>query len=402
MRALAVACGMLLGLPGSAIAQDFSWSGLIDARLVAPSGQSSNLDGGFGKLRWGDGRGSPVIPDLGGAILRGSAALTPDLRVVAEIRYDPRQKTAVDLIDAYVRWRPVSTSRWRLSLKAGAFFPPVSLENTNIGWTPEWTVTSSAINSWVGEELRILGGEAMLEWRGDVDRLALTVSAFGMNEPAGEAIADRGWTFSDRPTGLLDHIRLPNVEFTPPGPAYSYNFRQLDHAVGWYAGVSWERPDVGRIALLHYDNGADPAAFDGTEFGWRTKFWSLGLSTQIGPVVLLSQGMIGTTAIVPNVSSPSTTAFWAWYVLAGIERGAWRYALRLDQFGTREITPGFGLKGDERGMAGTAAVTWTPRKGMSITGEVLTVGYDQSSRAKIGKSPHAIETQAQLAFRLSF
>ena len=102
LRGLIFACGVWLGLPGSALAQDFNWSGLVDARLVAPSGQSSNFDGGFGKLRWGDGRGSPVIPDLGGAILRGSATLTPDLRFVAEIRYDPRQKTAVDLIDAYV------------------------------------------------------------------------------------------------------------------------------------------------------------------------------------------------------------------------------------------------------------------------------------------------------------
>src|SRR5580704_1547165 len=167
------------------MAQELDLSGLADLRLVAPPGLTSNTNGGFGMSPWGDGRGSPIIPEFDQAVLRGSAQITPDLRAVAEIRYDPSQKTVVDLIDAYVRYRPVSTSRWRWSVRTGAFFPPVSLENTGIGWTPEWTLTPSAINAWVGEELRIIGGESTIEWRGDVDTFEFTAAAYGLNQPAG-------------------------------------------------------------------------------------------------------------------------------------------------------------------------------------------------------------------------
>jgi hypothetical protein len=396
-----VLAGLLFCTPFAAKGQDLSLSGLLDLRLVAPSGQDSHTDGAFGKLRYGDGRGSPVLPDLGGAVLRGSAALTPDLRVVVEIRYDPMQKTAVDLLDAYARYRPVSTSRWRWSLKGGAFFLPISLENTGIGWSPEWTITPSAINSWVGSELRILGGEAMLEWRGDVDRFEFVAGAFAFNESAGEVIASFGWTFTDRVAGLFDHFRMANV-LSPGGtPDYDSEFRQFDHSAGWYLGATWERPDVGRISLLRYDNNADPNAHSADDFGWRTKFWSLAGSTQLGPVVILSQAMVGRTTIQPG-GRTAATDFWAYYVLAGIERGDWRFAVRFDQFATTKTNSFAALNGDEHGVAGTVAAIWTPRKGISLASEVLTVDYTRPKRALFGKPAHVTELQAQLALRLSF
>ncbi len=375
-------------------------SGLADLRLVAPSSQTSNTDGGFGKLSWGDGRGSPVLPEFAQGVLRGSVLLTPELRAVAEIRYDPAQKTVVDVLDAYVRYRPVSTTRWLWAVQAGAFFPPISLENGGIGWSPEWTLTPSAINAWIGDELRIFGAEASVEWRGDIDSFEFKAAAFGDNEPAGAAIASYGWTFNDRATGLFDHVRMPNV--FSGSPSYVYEFRQFDHSVGWYASATWERPEIGRISLLRYDNEADPNAHDSYEFNWHTRFWSLSASTEIGPVVILAQGMLGATTIEPFAGFVSTTNFWSYYVLAGYERGDWRFAMRFDQFGTSEKSPGPGPKNDEQGVALTTAVTWTLRKGISLVGEVLAIDYNRAQQVLIGKPTHTIETQAQIALRLSF
>jgi hypothetical protein len=389
-------------LPCSAMAQDFSLSGMADLRLVAPSGQDSNENGGLGVLPWGDGRGSPVIPELDQAVLRGSALILPDLRATAEIRYDPTQKTVVDLLDAYVRYRPVSTSAWRWSVRTGAFFPPISLENGGIGWSPEWTLTPSAINAWVGEELRIIGSEATIEWRGDVDHFEFTAAAYGLNEAAGVAMYAYGWTFNDPATGLLDHVRLPNAISFTGTPWYSDEFRQFDHSIGWYAGLTWDRPDIGRISLLRYDNEADPNAHDNSEYGWHTRFWSLSASTEIGPVIILAQAMTGATTIEPFAGYTDTTNFWACYVLAGIEQGDWRYAVRFDEFGTAELNPSSPPGNDQHGVALTAAVTWTVRKGIRITGELLGVDYRQAERTLIGKPPHVVETQAQLALRLSF
>jgi hypothetical protein len=390
------ACGRAQGL-------DFHSEGLLDLRLVAPSSQRSNLDGGLGKLRWGQ-ADAPVQPELGGLSWQGAVGLTPELWAVTDLRFDTQQRNAVDVLDAFVRYRPVSVTRWRWSVKAGAFFPPVSLENTGPGWTTEWTLTPSAIDAWVGDELRTIGSEGSLEWRGDVDRIEATVAVYGWNQPAGVAMADRGWSFNDRALGLLDHIRLPDASaraLGSQGRLYSSEFRQIDGTPGWYAGIAWERPELGRVALLRYDNMADPTAHDG-EFAWRTKFWSLGVSTEWAGVVLLMQAMVGSTVITPSPSFSSTTDFWAAYVLAGYERGDWRYAVRFDRFATDEHRPGAGPRGSEQGFAGTVAVTWSPRKWLQLTGELVGIDSVRDQRLLEDRPPRALEGQAQLAVRVRF
>jgi hypothetical protein len=398
------ACALALAA-GSARAQEFHLDGMLDLRVFHPSGQRGNLDGGLGKTERGSGeRPSAAGVAFDALVLRGVAELTPDFHIVAELRSDPRQKAAVDLLDAYAVWRPVSITRWRWTLKGGAFFPPISLENERIGWTSDWTLTPSAINSWVGDELRTIGTEGTLEWRGDVDHFEAKVAVFGWNEPAGAAIEDRGWAFSGMPHGLFDHVRIASVAGSSGrtvAHSYSYDFKQLDGTPGWYAGITWERPDFGRLSLLRYDNMADPSAHDSNDFGWRTKFWSLGYSTELGELVVLAQAMIGSTVIVPVPSFVSTTHFYAGYVLVGWEREHWRYALRFDQFGTHETQPGPD-QNSEHGMALTAAITWSPVTWARITAEVLEVDSWRTQRSRLGKSPRALETQAQLALRILF
>src|SRR6185295_12162247 len=143
----------------------------------------------------------------------------------------------VDLVEAYFKYRPVSTTPLRWSFKAGAFFPPISLENDGIGWTSPWTLTPSAINSWVGEELRTIGGEGRLEWRGAAHQLEAFGALYAANEPAGALLADRGWALHDRPTGLFDRVRIPDAmaaTLRRSAPFYEGPFQQLDGRVGWY------------------------------------------------------------------------------------------------------------------------------------------------------------------------
>ena len=267
-----------------------------------------------------------------------------------------------------------------------------------------WTLTPPAINAWVGEELRILGSEATLEWRGAQDYFQLTAAAFAGNETAGAAIDAYGWTFNNRATGLFDHVRLPNALSEYGGSVNSNEFRQFDHSVRWYAGVTWERPELGRLALLRYDNEADPNAHDATEAAWHTKFWSLGFSTEIGPVQVLAQALAGSTATGPDGlgGSDDTTDFWAYYVLAGIERGDWRFAVRYDQFGTTNLTGEDPPHNNQHGVALTTAATWTVHKGVALIGELLAADYSQKQRALVGKPAQVTEVQAQLALRLTF
>jgi hypothetical protein len=403
----------MAGLSVSASADDYAYAinGYGDFRLVYPSDTDGFLDGGAGKTRWGDEAGATRLkPELGAMVLRGIYIADPSLRLTAELRYDTQQKTALDVLDAYFRFRPVSLSRWRWSVKGGAFFPPVSLENTEIGWTSPWTLTPSAINSWVGDELRIIGAEGLLEWRGDVDYLAASGGLFALNQPAGVAIAQRGWTFDDQPVGLLDHVRLPDAIAAaragpeqPYNPLYAEEFQQVDGNPGWYGSVSWERPDYGRLTALYYDNNADPSAVNATAAAWHTKFWSGGATTQIGNVVLIAQALTGSTAIHPPGFTLLATDFRAAFLLAGWQRRNWRYALRADLFSTSNNTGGAPPSGGEHGQALTAAISWKPYRWLRLTSELIHIDSWRPQRVLDDNGAPAVrETQVQMAARFSF
>jgi hypothetical protein len=380
--------------------------GYADLRLVHTPAERNWNAGGLGKVRYGgseSGAGTGLRP--GELSLVGAALLPGGLQAVAHVRAEPEQRTAVDVVEAYLRWRPVSTSRWRWAVKAGAFFPPVSLENDGVAWTSRYTLTPSAINSWVGEELRTIGAEGRLEWRGETDRLEAVAALFGWNDPAGTMLAYGGWHFTDRPTGLIDRLQVPNeVQFhrgrIPPG--YTDVAREIDDRAGYYAGASWRRDGVGRLAVLRYDNRARPDAFRSV-FAWDTRFWSIGAAAEPLPgLTLLAQGLRGATIVTPSAAAHSRTRYQAAYLLASLELDRWRLSLRGDVFATRERSPAPRVELSEHGTAMTAAVSYRLAAGVRLTGEVLRVDSYRLQRTAVQLPARAVETQAQLAVRLYF
>lgn len=388
-------------LAGGAGAQDLTGGGYLDLRLVNSGGERAAVDGGSGKTRYGDDGNAAHLAE---AALYGNLQLTEDVLVFADLRYEPAQRAAVDLLESYIRYRPVSMSRWRWSVKAGAFFPPVSEENTAPGWTSPWTLTPSAINSWVGQELRTIGAEGKVEWRGDADKIEAEAAAFGWNDVAGVAVADGGWILTDRITGLLDRLRLPNAAAPRRhSAAWREPFTEIDKTPGWYAGLSWKHEDWGRLDLLYYDNEANPNAFD-NEFAWHTKFVSAGLSTTLGPVTVLAQAMSGTTEVQPQANdSAYVTDFQAAYLLLGYRLGDWRVAARGDIFATEahdHDDPGARLS--EHGAAETLALSWQPVQYLKLTFEGLRVASFRTQRLSFGLPPGQVDHQAQLAAKFMF
>lgn len=400
-RLLALALSVL---PARAVAQiDYGVSGYIDLRLVAPSDETSWLQGGLGKTRYGNGDSHLQLAELIG---QGYVLLTPEILTVAVLRIEPEQRTLVDALETYVRYRPVSTSPWRWSVKGGAFFAPFSLENTELGWSGYWTITPSAINSWFGEELRTIGGEGTLDWRTPEGTLEFIASGFGWNDPAGVMVADRGWTLNDRITGLIDHLREPDATvllFGNQPPGSTPIFKELDGRAGWYAGISWDDESNWHLEAEYYNNEADPAAHQGDAFGWRTRFWNLGASWKFDNFTLLSQALTGDTAIVPFAGFTSITDFDSAYLLAGWERDEWRVAVRGDWFRTKtNNTFGPSPALSENGKAVTAAVSWLPEDWVRLTGELLLVDSKRDERAIVGLDPQQTNAQLQLSARFYF
>lgn len=113
----------------------------------------------------------------------------------------------------------------------GCVFLPISLENEQTGWSTFWTVTPSAINSWIGSELRTIGAEGTLQWRRNGGTVTVIGALFGDNDPAGILISFRGWSFDDRVTGLFEKTRLPNAMAAilhQPVPLERNLFQEID------------------------------------------------------------------------------------------------------------------------------------------------------------------------------
>jgi len=387
--------GLLVAGPGKG--QDISGGGYLDLRLANSGSERAAVDGGPGKTRFGDGG---TAFHLAEAAAYGNVQLTEDVLLYGDLRYEPSQRTAVDLVESYLRYRPVSLTPWRWSIKAGAFFPPISEENTAPGWTSPWTLTPSAVNSWVGEELRTIGAEGKVEWRGESDRLEAEVAVFGWNDVAGVAVAERGWVMTDRVTGLFDRLRLPNaVSSGGRGAAWREPFTEIDSSPGWYAGVSWRHEDWGKLDLLYYDNEADPHAFE-HEFAWHTRFISAGGTTGIGPVTVLAQVMSGTTTIAPDADESYDTDFQAAYLLLGYRLGDWRIAARADFFATE--AQNYDSRLSEHGTSQTVALSWVPEEHVKLTLEGLRVDSWRTQRLSYGLSPGQVDHQVQLGVKVSF
>jgi hypothetical protein len=391
-------------LPPGAIAQDFQAHGFADLRVVSADAETSWTHGGLGKTRYGDSDGLRV----GGAALSAIWQARPDLLVAADLRYQPQYRSTVAVIEAFARYRPVSTNAWRWSLKAGEFFPPISLENDAIGWTSPWMLTSSAINTWIGEELRTLGAEFRLEHRGERNTFEAGAALFTANDPVGEILFARGWSLGDLVAGIGSRLREPDAyaDLIGVAPPRRYNpFTEIDDRVGFYGDFTWRSSEFGRATLLYYDNRANASAFQpfnhGDElYAWRTHFTSLGAQTGVGNLVLIGQAMAGTTEIAPS-GFRGEAHFSAAYVLAGWNLGAWRPALRLDAFTTREDPAALPAL-SEHGNAITLALNWRPLAWLRLTGEALRVDSTRDQRLALGLASHQVDRQLQLNARVLF
>ncbi len=397
----------LMAMTTRLFAQDVSLHAYVDARLVSAPDQLSWTQGGVGKTRFGSGDNGV---QFGGGAVVATVQATPALLAYADIQYQTTDRHTLDVVEAYLRYRPVSTSAWRSAFKLGVFFPPVSLENDAIGWTSPWTITPSAINSWIGEELRAKGLQGQLEWRGQQQTLELGGALFKGNDPTGTLLAVRGWSLSDLTYGPGSTLREPDAfaqTFGDPDHTRYNAFEEIDDRWGWYANLAWRSPSWGQLSLMRYDNRADPSShtdYEGSPdvFAWHTYFWSGGARTDTGPVTWIAQAMDGGTTFDPRPGLTMETRFRSAFLLAGWNRGTWRPTLRVEHFSTGTYANGVDRHSGESGNAITAALNWRPVTWLRLTGELLHVEGTRSALRVLGLPTGYNDTQFQLNARFIY
>jgi hypothetical protein len=386
--------------------------GLIDARLALTDDTRGWQDRGLGKTRYGgDARGqSRVIARLAEASLVIQSRLTWDLTAVALVTANARQRHGIEPIEAFLSYKPAPTGAFSLRAKAGAFFPSISLENTNLAWTSPYTISSSAINTWIGEEVRTIGVEGSVVFHGEGVEASLSAAGFGLNDPAGSVLAWRGWSIHDREPGLVDRLPLPRLSnFLPGGSAVGQAdhvepFEEVDHRLGVYASASVTVEDDLRFKLLLYGNNADDLAFDGRQYAWNTRFGAVSAAARVGEDwEVVAQAMAGNTTMATFpafsvVDNDISSAF----VLISREWNRHRFSARLETFDVhdRDWTPDD--PNAEHGQALTLAYVFRPNTNQRLTFEALRVSSSRARRLDFGLPARARETQFQISYRLFF
>jgi hypothetical protein len=391
-------------MPARAV--EFLFSGYGDARIIAEPSMTGWLQGGLGKFRYGGSTGDMQFEGIAQGVLK----FDDDLSAIAVARADQEEINGLDALEAYLSWHPQSDGVFSWSMKAGAFFPTISLENDDLGWTSPYTLTPSAINSWIGEELRTIGTEGTLRYRTDAMGTFSLIGALDCcNDPAGILMADRGWAMDDRPTGLFERVRLPDASeklFHAAYPARTGLFDEIDGRAGWYAGANWQMAGIGKLSVLRYDNQGNPSARTAHDTAWETKFWSFGARTDIGPVVLISQQLTGYTEVAPP-GFDSVTKFQSAFLLASYDLDElgfedWRASARGDVFQTRHLaaTPS---PMSEDGRAMTVALSWQPSDFFRLMGEALLMHSRRGEYTLVGVPSGALnQNQLQLDARFFF
>ena len=392
------------------------WGAVLDLRAARASASESWLSGGLGKTRYGAlaGGGRNLLA-LGQASFVADATLSEVLGAHIQANFDAEPDPAVrraraGLIEAFASYRPEPSPRLRLRFKAGLFFPPVSLENTGHAWTTVHTITPSAINAWVGEELRSTGLEAVAAWRGARNEGSVTAALFSNNDPAGSLLSWRGWAMHDRQTAVFDELPLAPIASFAAGapfegrPHWTSPIREVDGRLGYYAGAAWSMDGAFDLRASRWDNRGTPAAFDGFQYSWYTEVLSAGARFRLPRgVEVLSQYMDGTTAMgqAPDGSLLVDNRFRAGFVLVTAARGRHRLTGRYDWFDVedRDVVADANT---EDGRAWTAAYLVRLNEEARVAVEWLQVTSTRASRADLDLATRARERQLQASLRLTF
>ena len=380
----------------------------LDLRVATADGERAWLDGGFGKLRYGN----ETTASIAQAAVLWKPQLTDTLSGYVLLQGVSDAEVLVGIEEAYVQWKPVPTSGFRYGLRAGQMFPPVSMEHDGMGWTPSRTITPSAINSWIGEEVLVRGLEVNAQQTFGGHKLGLTLGGFTRDDTAGTLLSWRGWALHDISSADNSELMLPDGEnqgwyriFDEDQAEMSRPMVEVDGRLGYYVRLDWKAPAALAVNLEFYDNQGDPDAVRNGQWAWGTRFYNLGAAYRLtAKDELLSQYMVGHTVTgwqtgqgpyVVDVGFES-----AYLLLSHHYNNSSRLSGRFDYFTAKDYSRRLVDDNSETGYAATLAWLKPMTDHLDVAIEALHVVSDRPARATHLLGAKQTQTQLQLALKL--
>ena len=382
-------------------------NGLIQVGVINGDDKLSWQQGGVGLYRF-DNNHDGIVLSQGLVEFRQDLTAAWSAHGVVNAYQDPESK--IGFSQAYVKYQPLTKSRYKWHLRVGGFYPLLSLENPDVGWISPYNYTNSAINSWVGEELKTFGFEATLKLPGRSFRsphsFTFVGATFKGNDPAGTLLSWRGWAMHDRQTLFNEAITFaPIASLSTPQLQHQANqvltFTEVDGRFGYYAGIHWDYLKKSQFRFYYYDNNGDPAVLNRNtgQYAWDTSFSSAAwLYKLTGRTRIIAQMMFGQTAM--GKYRGVDNRFYSHFILLSHKMSKHRFSLRYDYFkvtdrDTWEFDPN---ASEGKGITATWRYQLTSNWQLGIEGAAMDSQAD--NRAAIGfKSSFS---QQQITFNTQF
>lgn len=374
--------------------------GFLQFSAASADGEDSWLERGFGKTRFS---GDEDVEGVARALVLWRPQLFWSLDGYVTVQADTQLDQAVDVMEAYVNWRGEPSPGWRFSGRAGAFYPPVSLEHDGPAWTTTTMLTPSAINSWIGEEVKVVGVETIARRRFEEGELTARLALFGYNDTSGTLLAFRGWALNDVMAGINSEMPLPQRSFAYQNvtrPTY-----ELDGRVGYYAQIVYRPEQHISLDLLFYDNRGDRVSdFDG-QTNWETRFLNAGMRVAFDEeTLLLVQVMSGRT--IWGERTPM--GYWvdvdfnSAFLLLSRSLGQHRISGRLDYFQIGDRSFVDIDNNDEEGWSAGATYRLAISPALSLAVEGLHIASDRPSRTDQGIRADQTQSTLQVSLQHAF
>ena len=364
---------LLLIFNDAAMSQNLTeYFGQISLNAAHADSSESWLSGGLGRFATGpdafneDKMGGSIQSAHLGWSYKHSSGVGAFVHAIARIESDHEQGKELGLTQWLINYRPIETANRRLTLTAGQFFLPTSMENVETLWTSPYTITSSAISSWIAEEFRPIGLD--IDYRiGEPGAMGWTLGGtlFGGNDSLGALLAWRGWSSSNRFSVLSESLPLPDLlSLSDAGDFHTQRDdgtkpfgSDLDGRVGWSLRAGWQGNNDFKLRATWVDNRGDRELHRG-QYAWDTHFGLLGFEWLFADNWTFASELIrGNTRMGPG-STIVNVDFESAYFLASRVAGDYRLSLRVERFKNTDLDSTVDDLNDDYGNILTLAWFW--------------------------------------------
>lgn len=400
------------GLSAPTIAVEQTLKGVLDFRAVSNNTAQPYTAGGLGKYRFKPGESLALAQ--GGL----SYSLAWDNRISVHIvanAYLDGADDGLGITEAFLGYRGLpSENGLRFQARVGVMYPDISMENIATAWSSPYTLSYSAINSWIGEEVRHAGVRGTLTRLGSFHQsehdVSINAELFAANDTSGAMLAWHGWTLSSRQSLWGQSLPIASIPALQPGGELAVQapeskpFIELDNKLGVNANIRWHWRQHGEFKGGYYDNNAEPGIVKQGQYAWRTHFAYLGAKWRLpGQFLLLTQWMSGQSQMTSLELAPVVDiGFQSFYLLLSRRWEQHRLSVRWEDFSVDDLDVTPGDDNHEQGQGMTVSYSYRLNKRWFLHAEYNYLNGNRAARRYLGQTRDFSSNQWQLAARYFF